>query len=134
MGIGDYVNVGIFIFGHLPDIIYAVRRFTTKDGFEFKGVNEEIDHLKGYLNYKKSTEEKKRCKVLLKKHNLPKSVGIMCKSENDICFAPEKTIVYKDLNNLHLKSTDETAQLHIGGGFLLSIWQLLSQGMFIKKS
>jgi len=111
------VNEIVAIFGTLLKTINVVKKFTAKGGLEFKGADEGIDHLKDYLNYKKSRNEKKRCRVLLKNHNLPKSVGIMCKTENDICFVPNKSIVYKDLNNLHLKSNDGTAQLHIGGGF-----------------
>jgi len=108
--------------GFLPKTIDKIRSITTKNGFEIKASGEEIDHLKGYLNYKKSKDERKRCKAILKKHNLPKSVGIMCKSENDICFMPNKMIIDKNLNNLHLKSSDGTAELIIGGGcFVLNI-------------
>jgi len=87
------------------------------------GVNvEKIDYLNEYLNYKKSKEEKKLCGAILKKHKLPKSVGIMCKSENDICFIPDKSIVDKNLNNLNLKSNDGVAELIIdGGSFALNI-------------
>jgi len=66
---------------------------------------------------KTNKDEKKRCKAILKKHNLPKSVGIMCKSQNDICFMPDKAIVNKNLNNLNLKSSGGSANLFIGGGY-----------------
>ena len=100
----------------------TVKNFTTKGGFEIKLTCEEISHLKGYLNYRKSKEEKARCRLILKKFNLPKNVGLMCKSENDICFIPDNTIIEKSMNNLHLKSDDGTVQLIIGGCcFVLNI-------------
>jgi len=105
-------NILIF----LPDVIEKIQRIKIKGGFELKTNNEKIDNLKEYINSKKSKEERKRCKAILKKHNLPKSVGIMCKSENDICFIPNKAIVNKNLNNLSLKSNDGTVKLFIGGG------------------
>ena len=110
------------LFNYLPKAIDKMRRVITKSGFEIKTTDEKIGYLNGYLDYKKSKEEKKRCEAIIKKHNLPKSVGIMCKSENDICFIPDKAIVDKNLNNLKLKSDDEGAELFIGGGsFALKI-------------
>ena len=125
MNFDDYaklVEVGngiCTLLGYLPKAIDKVRCFITNGRFELKTSNENIQCLNEYLNYKKSTEEKKRCKAILKKHNLPKSVGIMCKSEKDICFMPNKTIVDKSLNNLNLKSNDGAAELIIGGGFFV---------------
>ena len=115
--IADIVSGTVAFFGYLPKVINKVQCFIIKGGFRLKASDEEIEHLKGYLDYKKSKDEKKRCRAILKKHNLPKSVGIMCRSENDICFIPNKTIVDKSLNNLNLKSSDSTAELIIGGGF-----------------
>jgi len=106
----------VTVFGCLPKSIDNLQSFITKGGFEIKAFNEEIEHLKGYQNYKKSKDEKKRCKAILKKHNLPKSVGVMCKTDNDICFSPSKAIIDKNMNNLHLKSSDKNAELIIGGG------------------
>jgi len=110
-------NGTISLLGQLPKYIDKIRNFIVNDRFELKADDMVIDHLEEYLNYKKSKEEIKRCKVILKKHNLPKKVGIMCKSENDICFMPNNMIVNKYLNNLYLKSNDGTAELAIGGGF-----------------
>jgi len=117
--LADLVNItsGTFaILGYLPKIINKLQSYTSKNGFEMKAGDEEIDHLKGYLDYKKSKDERKRCKAILKKHNLPKSVGVMCKTENDICFSPNKAIIDKNMNNLHLKSSDNNAELFIGAG------------------
>jgi hypothetical protein len=111
------VNGTCTLLGYLPNAINKVRSFITKNGLEIKTSDEEIDHLNEYLNYKKSKEEMKRCKAILKKHNLHKDVGIMCKSEKDICFIPNNKIVDKNLNNLNLKSNDGLATLKIGGGF-----------------
>jgi len=101
---------------YLPRAINSVQRIITKRGFEIITSDDKFDHLKEYLNYKNSKDERKRCKVILKKHKLPKSVGIRCKSENDICFIPNKTIINKNLNNLKLKANDENVELNIGGG------------------
>jgi hypothetical protein len=123
--IADWISIAsgtVNFFNFLPENIDKVRRFIKKNRFELKTSNENILCLNEYLNYKKSSEEKKRCKAILKKHNLPKSVGIMCKSEKDICFMPNKTIVDKSLNHLILKSNDGAAELIIGGGsFALNI-------------
>ena len=105
------------LLGFLPNVINKVRITFFKNGFEIKANDDVIEHLKGYLNYKKSKDEMKRCKAILKKHNLPISVGIMCKTENDICFTPNKSIIDKSMNNLCLKSNDGTDKLVIGGGF-----------------
>jgi hypothetical protein len=113
----DIANGICSLLGTLPKTFNTVRSFITKNGFEIKTSDKEFDHLEGYLDYKKSKDERKRCEAILKKHNLPKTVGIMCKSEKDICFMPNKAIVDKNMNNLHLKSTDSTAELIIGGGF-----------------
>ncbi|MDR0473389.1 MAG: hypothetical protein LBH43_06935 [Treponema sp.] len=118
----------VTLWGCLPKAIDKVRRFITNSGFEIKTNDEEIDYLKGYLNYKKTKEGKKRCKTILKKHNLPNSVGIMCKSENDICFIPNKTIVYKDMNNLNLKSNDGAANPNIGGGYFALVIENIEAG------
>lgn len=123
MELDDVANLigianGTFAFlGYLPKAIETVRCFVAKNGFTIKTSEAEIGRLKGYLKYKKSKEEKRRCKAILKKHNLPKSVGIMCKSEKDICFIPNKRLVDKTMNNLNLTSSDELASLNIGGGF-----------------
>jgi hypothetical protein len=134
MDLNDFANlVGIAngmytLLGRLPEAIDKVRSLTTNSGFEIKTNDETIDNLKGYLNYKKSKEEQKRCQAILKKHNLPKTVGIMGKSENDICFAPNKRIVDKTLNNLNLKSSDGNAELHIGGGFFALHIRIIESG------
>jgi len=123
MILNDFANLitivnGMFnLLGFLPNAINKVRSKIYKNGFEVKANDEVIDHLKEYLNYKKSKNEIKHCKAILKKHNLPNSVGIMCKTENDICFTPNKSIIEKSMNNLCLKSNDGTAKLVIGGGF-----------------
>jgi hypothetical protein len=122
MNLEDFANVvGIAngmcsLLGYLPKAINKVIAFTYS-GFELKASDEEVEHLNEYVNYKKSKEERKSCKAILKKHNLPKSVGIMCRSGKDICFMPNKTIVDKTMNNLNLKSSDGLAKLTIGGGF-----------------
>jgi len=129
----NLANGTVTLFGYLPKAIDKVRCFITSNGFEGKTSDEEIEYLKGYLNYKKSKEERKRCKAILKKHNLPKSVGIMCKSENDICFAPNKMIVNKNLNNLNLKSSDGLAELKIGGGTFAFTLQIVETGIVHQK-
>lgn len=123
MNLDDYTNwISIAngmcsLLGFLPKAIDKVRSSIENNGFEVKTNDEEIARLKGYLDYKKSKDERKRCKAILKKHNLPKSVGIMCKSENDICFIPNKAIIDRNMNNLHLKSSNGDTELNIGGGF-----------------
>jgi len=125
MEIADLVSIvanGMAILlNYLPKGIEKVQRIKTKSGSEIKASDETVGYLNDYLNNKKkqktSQEERKHCKAILKKHNLPESVGIMRESENVICFMPNKTIVNKNLNNLSLKSSDETAKLFIGGGF-----------------
>ena len=115
----DIANGTINLLGHLPKVIDTIKSFRTNNGFEFKTSEEEdMNRLKEYLKHnKKDKEENKRCTAILKKYNLPKSVGIRCKSEKDVCFTPNKAIVDKTLNNLHLKSSDGRADLTIGGGF-----------------
>jgi hypothetical protein len=105
------------LLSYLPKAIPMVRTITARYGIEIKARDSATEYLSPYLNCKQSKEEKKRCKAILQKHNLPKTVGIMCKSENDICFAPNKMIVDTSLNNLNLASNDGFAKLVISGGF-----------------
>jgi len=126
-------NGTITLLGHLPKVIDKVQCFITNSGFEIKANDAEIEHLEGYLNYKKSKEEIKRCKAILKKHNLPKSVGIMCKSDKDICFIPNKMIVNKNINNLNLKSSDGSSELTIGGGFFSFNMKINESGFIHQK-
>jgi len=129
-------GMGKFL-GYLPKVIGKIQRFKTKSGSEIKASDETIGDLNEYLNSKKrqiiSQEERKLCKAILKKHNLPKNVGIMCKSKNDICFMPNKAIVNKNLNNLSLKSSDETANLFIGGGFFVFYIKTIVSGIVHEK-
>jgi hypothetical protein len=106
------------LLGYLSRSFNKIRHSVTKNGFEIKTNTGEINRLDEYLkSNKKSKEEMKRCKAILKKYNFPKSVGIICKSDEDICFTPNKAIVDKTLNNLNLKSDDGRAKLAIGGGY-----------------
>jgi hypothetical protein len=111
-------NTVCTLLGYLPKAIDKVRSININRGVEIKAKDDDdIKHLKEYLNFKTNKDEKKRCKSILKKHNLPKTVGVICKSEKDICFMPKKTIVDKSLNNLNLKSLDCATELIIGGGY-----------------
>jgi hypothetical protein len=112
------------ILNYLPKPFCEIKRLITKIGFEFKtDKKENFDFINNLENRKKSNEEIRRCKEILKKYNLPKSVGIRCKSEKSVYFTPYKTIVDKTMNNLHLKSSDGYATLSIGGGsFVLNIY------------
>jgi len=126
-------GMGTLLLEHLPKAIEQIRCVTANNGFEIRADDEIIDHLKDYLNYKKTKEEKRRCKAILKKYNLPKSVGIMCKSENDICFAPNKAIVNQNLNNLNLRSNDGTVRLYIGGGTFAFNMEIVEGGIVHHK-
>ena len=139
MNLGDFANWVTIVngvctfFGYLPNAINKVRYITTKNGFEIKICADKNDRLNTYLNHKKGKDENKRCKEILKKHNLPKSVCVICKSEKDICFMPHKTIVDKTLNNLNLKSNDGTAELKIGGGYFALNIENTESGFVQKK-
>jgi hypothetical protein len=114
----DVVNGTYTFLGYLPKVIDKIQSFITKNGFEMKTNNEEISRMNKYLkDNKKTRENNKRCNAILKKYNLPKSVGIRYTSDKDVCFTPQKTIVDKTLNNLSLKSSDGSANLIIGGGY-----------------
>ena len=118
------------ILGHLPKIIDKFQETINNNCSGVKSIN----NLGGYLNHKKNKEEKKLCNIILKKHNLPKSVGIMCKAKNDIYFIPNKTIIEKTFNNLYLKSNDGAAKLFIGGGFFAFNIELNESGFIHKKA
>jgi hypothetical protein len=116
----NWISIGsdtCTLFGFLPEAINTVQRLITKSGLEIKTSDKGIDALKEFLPCPKTRDEQKRCQAILKKHKLPKSVGIMSKSEKDIYFVPTKRIVDKTLNNLHLHSSDKTDELYIGGGY-----------------
>ncbi|MDR0382906.1 MAG: hypothetical protein LBH50_02855 [Spirochaetaceae bacterium] len=111
-------NRACTLLGYLPKAVDKIQDFVTKNGFEIKTNAEEINRLNEYLkSNKKSKDEMKRCKAILKRYNFPKNVGIICKSDEDICFTPNKAIVDKTLNNLNLKSDDGRSKLAIGGVF-----------------
>ncbi|GMO36025.1 MAG: hypothetical protein Ta2B_16120 [Termitinemataceae bacterium] len=140
MNFDDYLKwIGIAngtctLLGYLPKAIGKIKHFIINSGFEIKTSEGEMDRLKGYLdNNKKSKEEKKRCKAILKKHNLPKNVGIMCKSEKDVCFTPQKKIVDKTLNNLNLRSDDGRAKLAIGGGSFAFNIEIIESGFVHQR-
>jgi hypothetical protein len=130
----DIANGACTILGYLPKAAEKIRTFITNNGSEIKTSDEEIVRLNEYLkNNMKDKEENKRCKAILKKHNLPKSVGIICKSEKDVCFTPSKTIVDKTLNNLNLKSSDGRAKLAIGGGYFAFNIEIIESGFVHQK-
>ena len=121
------------LLSYLPKAINQVKNVKIKNRLEIKVSYEKITYLNEYLDRKKNKEEKKRCSEILKIHNLPKTVGVMCKSENDIYFLPSNTILDKSLNNLTLKSTDEKAALIIGGGFFAFTLDIYESNILHQK-